>query len=321
MNFRKYPSLENSYREKFIGLIQAHPCSQEEWYVTEKVHGANFSFTTDGKTVLSGRRTDFLKSEEEQKQFYKCHNLVAKLSSKILELFETVKKNDENVTRVIVYGELFGGGKTGVPLIQKGVLYPDDHDFYVFDVRVNDDLLPYDDVVSLCEKHGFTYARCLFRGTFPECMKWSSEHNADDSTLSDHKNNVREGNVVRPVKPHTLHTGDAVILKDKNEKFSEKASEPKNKEVKAVETLPVTERLISESEKFVTEQRLNNLISKLGPIQNKSQIAKYSGLLVKDILDDMAKEEPEIMTLEKAQSKKIFSHLQNSCRKLIQEKF
>lgn len=42
MEFHKYHSIENTYRIKFVEQIKLNP--EQDWIVTEKVHGANFSF-------------------------------------------------------------------------------------------------------------------------------------------------------------------------------------------------------------------------------------------------------------------------------------
>ena len=41
--FTKFPSLENTYRQKEIDKIVMMEI-KDQWVVTEKVHGANFSF-------------------------------------------------------------------------------------------------------------------------------------------------------------------------------------------------------------------------------------------------------------------------------------
>ena len=43
LDFTKFPSLENTYRQKEIDKIQSMKI-RDKWVVTEKVHGANFSF-------------------------------------------------------------------------------------------------------------------------------------------------------------------------------------------------------------------------------------------------------------------------------------
>ena len=42
--FNKFPSLENTYRQKEIDEIVNQGLADQGYIVTEKVHGANFSF-------------------------------------------------------------------------------------------------------------------------------------------------------------------------------------------------------------------------------------------------------------------------------------
>lgn len=44
ITFKKYNSIENSYRQKFLNYIVEQGKAAGEWTVSEKVHGANFSF-------------------------------------------------------------------------------------------------------------------------------------------------------------------------------------------------------------------------------------------------------------------------------------
>lgn len=66
MEFRKYPSIENSYRKGFAQAVRdAGEEAGAEWVVTEKIHGANFSFWTDGSNVACGKRTSLLETPDQ----------------------------------------------------------------------------------------------------------------------------------------------------------------------------------------------------------------------------------------------------------------
>ena len=54
--FKKFNSLENSYRENFIHKIREQGYENEKYIITEKLHGANYSFTVvieNGLIVMS----------------------------------------------------------------------------------------------------------------------------------------------------------------------------------------------------------------------------------------------------------------------------
>lgn len=54
------------------------------WVVLEKIHGSNFSFTTDGTQVIPASRTMFL-DEDARKKFFDCNVVVEEMSPLILE--------------------------------------------------------------------------------------------------------------------------------------------------------------------------------------------------------------------------------------------
>lgn len=62
--FSKYSSIENSYREKNIIKIESNTSPNLVWVGSEKIHGANFSFITNGIDVVCGKRSGFISKEE-----------------------------------------------------------------------------------------------------------------------------------------------------------------------------------------------------------------------------------------------------------------
>ncbi len=64
MEFKKYNSIENAYQKVVLEQIIIHGFEKETYVVQEKVHGANFSFFTDGKEVKIAKRTDFIEENE-----------------------------------------------------------------------------------------------------------------------------------------------------------------------------------------------------------------------------------------------------------------
>lgn len=60
MEFKKFSSLENTYRQNLIDKVQYEGKDGGAWIVTEKIHGANFSFWCDGIEVKTASRTQFV---------------------------------------------------------------------------------------------------------------------------------------------------------------------------------------------------------------------------------------------------------------------
>ncbi len=219
LEFKKYSSIENSFNREFMERVVAEMPTDLEYVVQEKVHGANTSFLCDGEDVRFAKRTSMLETEE---MFYDYPELLERYKDKVVALAKDVLGRYEDVKSVNVFGEMFGGTyphkdvqpNRKLSLIQKGVCYTPEHEFYGFDIYViNDDggrYLPVDEVNELFDKHGFFYARTLFKGTLGECLKYP---NAFQSKIAEWlgfpaiEDNICEGIVIRPVVPMYLRNG------------------------------------------------------------------------------------------------------------------
>ena len=312
LEFKKYSSIENSFNREFMERIVAEMPTDLEYVVQEKVHGANTSFLCDGENVKFAKRTSILETEE---MFYDYPELLERyLAKDVLSRYEDVRS-------VNVFGEMFGGTyphkdvqpNRKLSLIQKGVCYTPEHEFYGFDIYViNDDggrYLPVDEVNELFDKHGFFYARTLFKGTLGECLKYP---NAFQNKIAEWlgfpaiEDNICEGIVIRPVVPMYLRNGSRVLIKSKNERFAEKKSVKKRNKLFA-EPVPYSEALkalIPDVEAYVTEQRLANVVSHIGEVHVPKDFGKIMGLFSKDVLEDFLKEHGgEYGCLEKSEQK------------------
>jgi Rnl2 family RNA ligase len=184
-----------------------------------------------------------------------------------------------------------------------------------------------DEMNSFFEAAGFLYAKTLFRGTIDECLQYP---NAFPSNISGWlgfppiEDNICEGIVIRPSEPLYFQNGARVLLKSKNSRFAEKKSIKKR--VKA----PSEERLYSEplqnlfdvSEEYVTENRLNNVVSKIGTVSMPKDTGKLIGLFSKDILEDFLKEHSvQYHSLEKDEQKILNKHINSQATLLIKQIF
>ncbi len=213
MIFHKFHSIENC-RKGVVRSILTHPVSDTKWIVMEKAHGTNINVTMDGENIKFGKRTTFYE-RESMKSFFRYERFWNKYRQKCADVWNNCKYKT-----VTIYGELIGGDyphskveKVEIPRIQGGVYYHPGHDFYAFDIRADGEYLP--------------YAKVLFRGSFKDVLNYSAKTKADPTTipsmfgLEEIEDNVREGNVLKPVVT-TYIKSKRVILKDKNDKFSEK---------------------------------------------------------------------------------------------------
>ena len=70
MQFNKYAKMENSYQEKWLDIIRQNGLDIGQFCVTEKIHGSNFSFITNGEEIREGKRTSVI---GESESFQGCH--------------------------------------------------------------------------------------------------------------------------------------------------------------------------------------------------------------------------------------------------------
>ncbi len=182
-----------------------------------------------------------------------------------------------------------------------------------------------DEVNELFESEGFFYAKALFEGTLKECLEYP---NAFQSMipkwlgLPDIEDNICEGVVVRPVAPMYLRNGSRVLIKNKNERFAEKKNVKKRNKL-FTEPVPYSDELkelLVELEPFVTENRLNNVISHIGEVHLPNDMGKLLGLFSKDVFEDFLKEFGGSFTaLDKYEQKNLTKELNKLALRLIKK--
>ena len=334
LEFKKYSSIENSFSREFMERVAAEMPLDLQYVIQEKVHGTNTSFLCDGKDVKFAKRTSIL---AENEQFYDYPELLARYKDRVLKLFDNIKVKYPNVSQISVVGEMFGGlyphdgvnAKRNVSLIQKGVCYTPEHEFYGFDIYLhegeNSRFLPVDEVNELFEAEGFFFAKTLFRGTLSECLKYP---NAFQSKIAEWlglpaiEDNICEGIIIRPVVPMYLRNGSRVLIKSKNERFAEKKSVKKRNKL-FTEPIPYSDALqslIVEGEAYVTKNRLTNVVSHIGEVHFPKDFGRVMGLLSKDVLDDFLKEHGgSYAALDKCEQKSLNKELNKLCTTLVKK--
>lgn len=326
MEFRRFGSIENSYRDKFIDQMKKEALNGGDFVVEEKVHGANFSFWCDGEEIKCGKRSSFV-----DKNFNNSNKVLADHTERLRSLYVYLKSKCafKDMKELTIYGEIIGGvykheDVDKVPQatrVQKGVDYCPQNEFYGFDIMVDGIFLNEYDKCMAFEKHGFLYAKPLFRGSLEECLAYPNEfqtHIPEWLGLPPIEGNVCEGVIIRPEDPRFLNGGSRVILKNKNKKFSEKAS-AKDKTQKVSEpmegpTLEAFEKIAL----FITENRLRNVLSHIGAVTNKD-FGKIMGAFNKDIIEDFKKEHNDFNTLEKKESKRVSKEMSRLTSNMLRD--
>lgn len=323
MQFKRYNSIENSYRDKFIYQIQEQGLSDGEWVVTEKIHGANFSVHYDGETVRFAKRSGFIGDDEN---FMGCQTIKDYLNN----LIKAVYQHFDDDSTLSIYGEICGGyynDRSNNPYcvrVQKEVKYHPDNRFLVFDIQVNGCFVDQDLFDELYNHYGFMRVPELFRGSFTECLNHSNQFQTQVPALfglPEIEDNICEGIVIKPVTPKYLEDGTRVILKSKNEKFSEKRSEKEEKIGQTNILSPAAEEEYQNIKTYITENRLKNVLSKIGTLTHKD-FGKLLGEFVQDVLGDYYKDLTEApVFIEKAEQKLVNKLINRTAANLIRPNF
>ena len=327
--FKKYNSIENTYRDEFLERVKTHGFWENEFVVQEKIHGSNLSYwTTDGKTFYSGKRTGEI---EKNEKFYNYEIVLGDIKPKLELLWKSIKKDFTELKQLTVFGELFGGDyphpdievdKKSI-MVQKGIFYSPKNHFYAFDILLDtENYLDVNIANKYFEEVKLLHAKTIFKGSIVECMKQENDFNTTipkELELPILEPNIVEGVVIKPTKTSYFNNGVRVILKNKNEKWSENKKYHKS----ISKTDKPTEKVIKLQEAiitYVTENRLNNVISKIGEITQKD-FGRVLGMFNKDVVEDFTKDYHKLLEeLDKKEIKLINKSISSLAMVLVKER-
>jgi len=333
MKFHKYSSITNSYSSKFINKLAMEGFTSKDirYEVTEKIHGANFSVYVNEIETAVASRTQVL---GEGASFYNVASIEQDLRAKGQDMFIHMKSLGvvHDTDTLIIHGELCGGTypnyKSSQKQVQKGVFYSPKLEFLVFDIAILDKdeeytLLNQNDVWDYSVKAGYDVLPLLHEGTLEECMTYSNDFDSKIHEMFDlpklDKPNICEGVVIKPEKPLYLADGTRVILKNKNEIFSEKTKEPKI-------VIPLSDKqsqLIYDTIAYVTEQRLDNILSKEidFDFEDKKNIGVLMKTMMTDTFDEINNETDLFKGLQPTDKKLVQKHISNAVKSLVLPRF
>lgn len=101
--YEKMPEDTNCWQTRGLKSIK-------KWVATEKVHGANFSFTvTDTGSVKAAKRGGYLGDKERFFGVHQQRGFLKGERERVQAVFHAVRERFRDVSSVTVYGELFGG--------------------------------------------------------------------------------------------------------------------------------------------------------------------------------------------------------------------
>jgi len=257
MIFRKYPSLTNAYKESFISDAMEVVPQEVQWYVTEKVHGANFQIMMYGDEVAVANRNSITdlsffgleNSEEFMIEYEKCINLLHRI------------KEEYGKVNLSICGEVYGGN------IQKGIYYSSLKRFRAFDITIDGMFLGRNKCVTYFDDFEIEYCTTIMQGTLQECLGHSNSFDSlidSELTMKDvREDNVCEGIVIRPVTSYYTDRGEFIAIKNKNEKWLEKSMLPKSgKQLAALPSAFL--EVYNKMDGYITANTVSSAISKIG---------------------------------------------------------
>ncbi|MDR2237854.1 MAG: 2'-5' RNA ligase [Chryseobacterium sp.] len=276
-----------------------------KWVVTEKVHGANFSFIYENGNLKFAKRKEYLNWTDD---FFGFQLVVSKLEDNILRLFEYLS-SEITGEKYMVYGELFGGKYphpevdpvTGLHAIQTGVYYTRSIEFCAFDIAIETNgsdskyYLDYETSVACFNQFGIFHAQPLFIGKFNEAMNFNIRMNSavpKEFNLPELQDNLIEGVVIKPFNQTDNSLFSRPIIKLKNPEFDE---EDKFHEAAKWSFIPdvssKTEDLsfiTDELRNYVTLNRLKSAVSKIGELDmnNPLRISEIKTEFLEDVITD-----------------------------------
>lgn len=310
-------------RNMFIGNDDGRVNETAQYPITTEIL-ALIVKVNEGET-LSKEDATKLRTVMESLTFYHCHLVVRKYANELVR-FATTEFPNQNVT---LYGELFGGKYEDMESqgsnVMKEIQYTNDTEFGIFDMVVDEVLLPYDEVLSHLHGYKFFTIPIERTGTLEELLnmentfntnipKYLNEFNGfsegDEGYLKPIEGeNICEGLVLKPLDSSKffLPSGDRVSLKFKNEKFAEKKGQSgKKKNVKEVK--PLAEHLQSLNDELIqypTKQRFDNVLSKFTNEVTFKEFPTLLNLMSTDCFEEFEKEANEdLVTAYKSLNKK-----------------
>lgn len=305
--FQKYKSIENHYREKFLNdTLQFHPQYHTCKYVAqEKIHGANFQvlFTDIGDgaiTIEFGKRSGIIAHNES---FYNHHATVQR--QEYVDLFENVCKFMRNLgaKQIILYGEFAGPG------VQSGVDYGDKKFVKFFDIVIDGKYETPKNFYLIMDDLDAIDLTVPSVGIF-DTLKTALDLEVEgvESIVFPKEGNVWEGVVIKPWDYIAENShGEQVLfyIKKKDPKFGDKQKKSKDKRADLPQELHDAQHAFSE---YLTETRLQDVISKHGPITSDKQVGQYIKYMMEDAKTDYLKDyKKEFIELSDKYKSKVFS--------------
>ena len=324
----KYPHIENI---STISDTQMFNLKDKTYCVTEKIHGANCQFVHD-KTIDSWAifsRNNQVTTEN----FYHANDVLRMGIEPFAYLLEDLLiakgyKGD----KYHYFGEIFGGGydhpeipkAIGATRVQRGVYYAPLNHWKCFDIGIEKDdqfyFIPQKDLFEVCKRVKFPVVPLLgIYSNLEDALKHPNNGSSIvymDYGLPPIENNIMEGVVIKLWGEDIPYNGERVVFKNKNEIFSEKAHSQKQRDIKVLSEKFSAMCQIADT--YLTPNRIINAMSHIGECTFKD-IGSILKEVITDIHDEMSKDCPEFIALEKKEQSTVCKLLSTKAAKMIKE--
>ena len=287
MEFIKFPSLENHYQTKAINYwLQYNPTlSSEKFIITEKMDGANFCIVIprEGEVYFQSRNNALAGDAS----FFDFQSALERDMDKIMKIKSELNSSDL-VNEVRIYGELFGNG------VQRRVDYGTGRYFLPFEVVLDGEILPPKSGLDFMESFDMVQWWVPILG-YADSLEQAMEFNVEEVPTK-HQGTTEngfkfiEGVVIAPYE-NVFHntSGSRFLIKKKAHCFGD-ISGQKTKDKKP--EVPLSEsgtKLINIWVNMFSDNRLEDLFSKMGRIEEHKQIGEYLKAFSADVKGDFLK--------------------------------
>jgi Rnl2 family RNA ligase len=316
-DFQGYEKMPDSIRKLGLDLQDTKLLDTVDWVVTEKIHGANFSFVFGGNELRYAKRKDFLLWTDD---FFGFQLVAERLDHQIMSLFERIRR-DHDFSTAVVYGELYGGHyphaavtpDPRVQAIQTGIHYAPTVEYCAFDIAISPSAdaegrryLDYAQSIAYFEECGIPHARPLMVGKLNQALFFDTRFNSKVPAtlgLPDIGPNLVEGIVIKPYRNIVVQGAKGEmrpILKIKNKEFAEEQFHESQAWSYTHEGATATERLlflVPELRRYITPQRLQSTFSKIGALAGASpqRLAQIQSAFVADAFESFWEANPELI--------------------------
>lgn len=296
--FIKYPSLVNTCRTKDIEemiFYNPHFKTKVRYVSYEKLDGANFQvvLTKDGVNYCSRRHLLGL-NKDGVLMFKGAHMILDEYQEFFRTLIKEVIVDDKTneIDKINLNAELFGKG------IQNRIDYGEGKFIRFYGMSFNGgNLVDQELFLDTMNEFGYSHFVSPINGIGLTLEEALAIPNDTPSSLSP-TGSIREGNVIHPMTNSLMGNDKYFILKDKNAKFKEQSKMKKAYSEEELAQMDEETRIRDLFATYLTENRLDSVISKEVDEPAQKTIGKFIKLTMNDAIEDITKDHKELLEVK-----------------------